>query len=254
MKKRLFQSPDISATLCYYQSNHSMGDHAHDYHQISFLLGGELCETNRQQDREVLRPSLGLKPAGLTHSDQYGPYGSLILSINIDHQYDPQALGFGFTDWSWTGGIVSQKLAVVKHTLKNLLSAGFTDQETAVWDLISLCDESDIRFPVKPPHWLKRVRERLRDEPDSSISDIARDEGVHAVYLSRVFSKVYGCAPSVFRSNYRFTRAFNALVDGASITDAALSAGYSDHAHFTRQAKKEVGLTPKALSGVFAVA
>jgi AraC-like DNA-binding protein len=66
--------------------------------------------------------------------------------------------------------------------------------------------------------------------------------------LQRLFAKYVGVSPKWVIQRYRLHEAAEQLAAGSSIGQAALAAdlGYSDQAHFVRDFKSVVGMTPLA--------
>jgi len=55
-----------------------------------------------------------------------------------------------------------------------------------------------------------------------------------------------GCSPSEFRRRQRVRRAADGLAGSrASIASVALSAGFSDQSHLTREFRREAGFSPR---------
>lgn len=81
----------------------------------------------------------------------------------------------------------------------------------------------------------------------ASIDRVLRNGGIGARDLERRFQRDVGLAPKAFSRVVRFQRAVTALVDGSPrLIDAALSGGYYDQSHFTREFKAFAGVPPNA--------
>ena len=61
----------------------------------------------------------------------------------------------------------------------------------------------------------------------------------------RIFRKYAGLTPHKFIIQNRIRKAQQILINGGSITDAALSSGFYDQSHFDKCFKKIVGISPK---------
>jgi signal transduction histidine kinase/DNA-binding LacI/PurR family transcriptional regulator/CheY-like chemotaxis protein len=76
---------------------------------------------------------------------------------------------------------------------------------------------------------------------------IANHIGISADYLTDCFRQELSITPVTYIRRYRIRQACELLRStDQSITQIALSVGFSDSAHFTRTFMREVGLTPKA--------
>lgn len=90
--------------------------------------------------------------------------------------------------------------------------------------------------------------EALRDSRGTaSISAIARTLGTDGRALRREFLTAVGLPPKQLAKSFQLAAAFQALRDGdgGELARVALDAGYADHAHFSRDFKRLVGLRPQ---------
>lgn len=83
------------------------------------------------------------------------------------------------------------------------------------------------------------------------VEDLVERYGTNKRTLQRLFAKYVGVSPKWVIQLYRLHEAARQLDDGGSISQSALalSLGYSDQAHFVRDFKRIVGVTPMAYSG-----
>lgn len=98
-----------------------------------------------------------------------------------------------------------------------------------------------------------RVRERLFDqlETNHSLHDLALDAGVSRYHLIRKFKSVYGLSPHALQIDERIKRAKELLKQGATIAEASTQLGFADQAHFQRNFKKRLAITPKQYQSFF---
>ena len=96
------------------------------------------------------------------------------------------------------------------------------------------------------PSWLKRVHEMLLSNSDRfKVRELAREAGVHPVYLARIFRRYYGCTVGEYVRLIRVQQAQQDLLDSNEpIADIALKNGFADQSHFTRSFKHVTGVTP----------
>jgi AraC-like DNA-binding protein len=95
--------------------------------------------------------------------------------------------------------------------------------------------------------WLDDVRDRLTAEfcAPPSLATLAASVDVHPVYLCHAFRSAFGCSPGEFVRRQRVEHARAQLILGdADISTIALSTGFSDQSHFTRQFRSSVGVPP----------
>jgi AraC family transcriptional regulator len=237
-----------------------MAGHHHTNHQFSCLLAGELLEGHAGQEQEICLPSLGVKPAGLTHFNQYGPDGALILTINLEPAQLEDYLPDCSIDWRWKAGGLSGRDRQSALAISRLARATPADAESLACDLLAvltpgLASSGNVRSGGAVPAWLARARDALREgEAASDLKQIADEAGVHRVHLSRAFSGQFGIAPSLYRRHCRLARAISDMLDGTSLADAAMGAGFADQSHFSRLARRQTGFSPNRLKTLLAAA
>lgn len=106
---------------------------------------------------------------------------------------------------------------------------------------IDLEQVSDVRVH-KAVHF---IEQRIDDAP--SVSSIAAHVGVSARQLERIFKTSLGMAPAALHRMMRLQYGKWLMTNtGSSVTDIALSCGFSDGSHFAREFKLLFGKTPRA--------
>ena len=100
----------------------------------------------------------------------------------------------------------------------------------------------------KPPQWLERAHDLLRDtfRGSPTLTAIAREVGVHPAYLARLFRMHYGCSVGTFVRHLRLEAAAAELATSdTTVAHVALAFGFSDQSHFTRHFRRRFGYTPR---------
>ena len=77
-----------------------------------------------------------------------------------------------------------------------------------------------------------------------TVQSIAAQVGVSGDYLSRQFRRVLGIPAQEYLRRYRFARAMELLQGGAAVGDVAGQVGFRSLCHFSREFKREMGVTP----------
>ena len=92
---------------------------------------------------------------------------------------------------------------------------------------------------------LKYISENYNKET-ISITHLASLCGVSEVYFRKIFKNVYGTSPLKYINNLRLSRARDLIHSGLySVSDAAFMSGFFDDSYFSREFKKEFGVSPK---------
>ena len=68
--------------------------------------------------------------------------------------------------------------------------------------------------------------------------------GVSGDDLSRQFRQVIGIATQEYLRRYRFARSMEMLQAGVPVGDVARKVGFRSLCHFSREFKREMGITP----------
>ncbi len=204
--------------------------HRHWAHQISLGLGGDV--TFDFGGELVSAPAL-LIPAGMSHCQQ----GSITLSIYIDPvstaplplatQADAnhwQILPEGDIEWLHQHFPAEKSL---QHALKDIPrvrpTAGENQRLQAVIDRIQTC--------------LKEGREVNR-------SELAALCHLSPSRFSHWFSEQTGLPLRSYQKWLRLITALEIAVNTSNLGRAAIEAGFSDQAHFTRAVSEALGISP----------
>lgn len=96
------------------------------------------------------------------------------------------------------------------------------------------------------PAWLEPVREMIVESSGARITlaQLAESAGVHPVHLCRAFHRHFHCTIGEMIRKVQLKRACRALGGGETLTEVALSCGFSDQSHFSRVFRRELGVTP----------
>ncbi len=242
--RTLVARPELTARVSWYSPGTTMQRHEHGGHQVSLLLAGTLQEITPHGEVRLGTPAVGIKPAGQSHANDYGPRGALVLCAEVGPDIDLGIAAGCSRSWHWR---MQPSVALLAHSrvlLADLVGGADADAEGRVWEWVAATADCGEPPRGKRPRWIEHACTRLREDDGACLSAISRGAGLHPVYFSRAFARWVGCPPTVFRLRARLEHALAALSRGGSPTDAALQAGFADHAHFTRTARAYSGLSP----------
>ena len=97
---------------------------------------------------------------------------------------------------------------------------------------------------------MRRVKALLQDSFRGAVSlnDVAQVAGVHPSHVAREFHRIYGMTVGDYIRKLRVEFVAERLIhphkDTPSLTDLALCAGFSSHAHMAAMFKSVTGMTP----------
>ncbi|VXC80635.1 conserved hypothetical protein [Oceanicaulis sp. 350] len=230
--------------LSYYPSGHYMAAHVHECDQHSMILSGGLCEETPSHIAQPSASHVGFKAAGHEHENRYGSNGALIVAVNSEPCSSPETL------WSWSPAACAADAA---HLVR-LMVEGVANDDQVLMDLLAVLGGPAEPPILKPPAWLSRVRDAVRDDPaQMNVQALADEAGVHRVHLSRSYARCYGAPISLDRRRMRLSQAIRSLLEeGVSAAEAAQIGGFSDQPHLARTLRSETGLTATALKAAFA--
>jgi AraC-like DNA-binding protein len=99
-----------------------------------------------------------------------------------------------------------------------------------------------------PDHDLRRIRDRLADEPvdPPSLAEMAATTGLSRYQVLRRFERTYGLPPHAWLLSRRAEYALRLIRRGETLADAAIASGFADQSHMTRVFVRHYGFTPGA--------
>jgi AraC-like DNA-binding protein len=102
--------------------------------------------------------------------------------------------------------------------------------------------------PNRAVRGLQRARTVLEASENRRVTlhDLAHAAGKSTYYLSRTFAAAWGMPPSQYAKQRRLWDATCLLLDGRTVTESALRAGFSDTAHLSRTFRAQYGVSPSA--------
>jgi AraC family transcriptional regulator len=212
-------------------------------------LGSEMHEL-KSMDGTVRRPGIG-------HGARFGRSGADVVSFEVDpgRLQALNARGWKRRDLvrrrSALLGALGRRVAV---ELRESDHCSALVLEGLVLELFGEILRVEPFAPGSLPAWLKRVRDRLHDEPERrhTHEELAREAAVHPVHLAQMFRRFFGQPPAAYQRRLRLEHAAQRLArTDDTLAEIALASGYCDQAHFSNAFKREVGLTPAAYRRLF---
>ncbi len=138
---------------------------------------------------------------------------------------------------------------VLHIVAQGMLRAGVAADERlcgVLLDRLAASETAPLALPLPVDRRARAVAERLLADPSAStpLSRIAQDAAASLRTLQRRFATETGLSLEAWRTRARLQHGLAHLVAGASVTDAALEAGYASASAFIVAFRKAFGLTP----------
>ncbi len=118
---------------------------------------------------------------------------------------------------------------------------------TVLHDEIAQPEQQPLRLPLPRDHRLARVAHALLDDvsDDRGLDDWAHFVGMSRRTFMRAFSAETGMSFGRWRQQARLCAAVEILIQGKSVTEAAVSVGYDSVSAFIQMFQKMLGTTPQ---------
>jgi AraC family transcriptional regulator len=214
---------------------------------VTIVLAGSLHERVGSVEETAHPLSLVIKPIDVEHENRFGAGGvqTLQLQLDPDEAADLARVHASMRRWRWIHcGFFARPFL----TLARILAG--RDQpamELAAGDALAAIDFPE-PLPGSPPAAIRRVKSRLDDETrPPRVRDLAREAGMHPVYLARLFRRCFGTSMGQYLRRRRIHTVIDCLgEDRRPLSSVAHEAGFADHAHMCRAFQAETGMTPSA--------
>jgi AraC family transcriptional regulator len=219
-----------------YSAGLRLARHAHAYSNVTVIVGGEIEECAADGEHRGRAFSVVFKPAGCEHENRVGRDGARTLVIEMR--------GHAGGRWAWF-----EEPEVVRAAIALLRSRA----AERVVELLAevLAGRASVR--PSPPSWLGEITRILDARFDRPLrfDALARELGLHPVYLSRAFQRYTGRTMGQYVRALRLRHARHLLsASSRSITAIAAEAGFADSSHLCRTFSELLELTPSAYRGL----
>ncbi len=229
-------------------NNSRVPAHTHENAHFLYVLKGRYEATVK--DRKSLYSSTMLYyPAGTTHSDHFNSPGGKFLTVSLTSETNEELIKeINFFDYSldFSNGEISRLGERICRELRSPDRLSPIVLEGMVTEMMVYAVRG-MEKSEKPPAWLKKAHELLRDccHDSISIAEIASAVGVHPLHLARTFRRFFNCSPGEYLRKSRIELASNLLLNSEkTIVEIALTSGFTDQSQFTRSFKQQTGYTP----------
>ena len=215
--------------------------HTHEHSNITVVTGGELFEAAGGGAHHATAFSVVVKRGGCEHEDRVSGFGARTLSIEFA-SHRPIAQTFPVWAWFETPAVVRAALSLHRAWMHgdSVVTAASANA------LIALATRPQRPSTTAP--WLDALLaaiERRVDEP-IRFDELARELGLHPVYLARAFRRHMSMSMTDHVRALRIRRARHLLASTRHSTTAiAAECGFSDASHLCRTFSRLLGTTPE---------
>jgi AraC family transcriptional regulator len=230
--------------------------HSHELSFFHLLLYGNYSETFGRRTAALKPYTTIFHPSGVTHHDEIGPSGMRIFSVELQDEWLDRLRECGVAPQSSIAlpGTELSRLAMrLYREYLNLDRCSALVIEGLVLEMLALVARPERVAERRPPEWLSKVEELLKDgfQENITIGEIAAQVSVNPAYLSRVFRQFHNQAIGDYLHDLRVQFACQQLADpDAALSAIATSSGFADQSHFTRVFKHCTGMTPGAFRAI----
>jgi AraC family transcriptional regulator len=211
--------------------------HSHPHSCLAVVITGAVRKRFAQIEEDAVGGTVVEMPAGEPHEDLFGRAGARI--VVIESEGVPGTLRC-FRDWGAT---------VLAHRVSRELARpdAYTPLalEGLALELTATVARGRDNGHGQPR--LEAVREILVRDLAAlpSLSQIAREIGIHPSHLARTFRAQYGESVGEYGRRLRLEWAAQRLANSDEVlSSVAARAGFADQSHFTREFKRRFGVPP----------
>ena len=218
--------------------------HAHDFPHVCVVLNGGFSERHKGAWRDVTPGTVRVSGAA-RHDIDFSEAGATCLLI----ESELDAIRLGDPRFIESDPRLLRLAFHLRDSARRDDPAGKLTREELTTEFVAQIDRHLRGHASPPPPWLDRIRQMIHDSRGAaSVSDLAREAGVHRVHVARTFRDHYGVPVTAYARKVRVKEALSLLATSQhALSRVALESGYADQAHLTRELRSIVGATPAKL-------
>ncbi len=143
----------------------------------------------------------------------------------------------------------SHEFQLIKNLSQMLLLEHntFFEEVELIDCLISIMDSIEVKIEKEIDSHIERIRDYIHHHflEDISLDLIESQFRIDRFKLIRSFKRLYNTTPSAYQLQLKVDYAKQLIKNESDLITIALTSGFYDQAHFTREFKKSTGMTPK---------
>jgi AraC family transcriptional regulator len=245
---RQFSADGFRLTESVHAGNIRVPVHAHRLVTIYLAIQGSFVEATENRELMCVPGTMIFRPAEMRHADRMGADDVRFFVLEVDR---PDVAGIA-ADWPTRTSVSLGIPSARALSLFRAFREGDPGMALAAEELcLAVLDDARLEAPTDSRSASdRRVSDaaefiRANFRRPLRAEQIARAAGVHPVHLARLFRRRYGCSLFRFVRRARISDAIARLRLGREpLAEIALSNGFSDQSHFTREFARETGLAP----------
>lgn len=247
---RATSTEDFRLSERIYPSNSASPLHAHRNNYIIITLDGHYMSTFGGRTERFKPWTVSYHRAGASHTSLYGDQGAKVLYIELPLErlrtFDQEA-AYHLSTISLHGGLVEWTARHLYSEFEHPDNFSPVVLNSFVLHLLAQIYRRRRQLPQSLPTWLGYADELIRERFTErlSLAKVAKAVHVHPVHMAREFRRHYHCTVGEQIRRLRIEYACEKLTNTSStLSNIALSAGFSDQSHFTGAFKKLIGTAP----------
>ena len=248
MEGRRYSFPDFHVRQLVYPAGRRMARHDHPFSNVTAVIRGEMVEETDSAEHRGRSCSVLLKPAGTVHADAF--FGrSAVATISIELA---PGSPFSITEWEWAEDNDAARAAI---ELRDAVRRDCIEEiESSAYAMLA-CVLTRPQIGADAPVWLEQLIDALRSRFDEPIrfDALAREAGLHPVYVSRAFRRFTGSSMTDYVRALRLREARHLLGSTEQpLSLVAAETGFADASHLCRAFSSAHAMTPigfRALCG-----
>ena len=238
---------DINPLVCGYHictPSHGFGPAVREYYLLHYVISGKgvFQADNKQYEIEAGECFI-IKPNEFTYyeADSVNPWHYIWVGFECR-----VPLPSSFSQRV----VTSRKLGTIFnrfHELAALQSGREAFICARIWEIFSELDCPEEADGDKSKIYVEQAISCIENEYMTPlyVDEIAKRLNLNRSYFSMLFKQHTGTSPQEYLLDFRLKKAAKLIVDGDySVTQAALSTGYSDVFNFSKMFKKKFGCSP----------
>ncbi len=245
-----YDQPDFSMAYSFSQAEINALFNHHKKLRLIYVATGVLQIISAETSLTLHAGELLLNPAeGSTYLFKNGAEGKLLVSgfsetwLNKFQLFLPELL----TTDTYQTPLISNLCKRIKHEIRVNDERSPVLIESFFVQLFSYIIRHGITQINKDPDWVASVKNMIDEnyQQKLTLADIAKEAGMHPVYLSSQFEKYFSVSFIRYLKAVRIEKSVLLLKQkNKSIAEIAYLCGFADQSHFQRSFKTMFGVSP----------